>query len=162
MDVARARFIDLEQAAAPRQQGRARSGRGAAPGRDRRREPARRGVELLAQLEREFAGSAEEASGTATAAQDRLQVSLENVQEAIGTGLLPAVAELADALADAADMVAGPVGDGCAASATIKIPTIEIPFATSTVPGTAAAASVEHRQNGFGLAGAAMRQSRAP
>ena len=43
MDVARARFIDLEQAAAPRQQGGAGSGRCAAPRRDRRPRQARPG-----------------------------------------------------------------------------------------------------------------------
>lgn len=98
-DVARARYIDLEtasklvlkaslgQAGALRRVGiDAKEGASA--------------VELITLLTERYGRAAEGASGTAVAASDRLAVEWENMKEIVGAGLLPAVTDLSDRLAD--------------------------------------------------------------
>jgi hypothetical protein len=134
MDVARARFISLEEAtnivnkAALGQAGALRR-----IGIDARAGAS--GVELLAQLEREFGGAAEDASKRSSASMDRASVAVENLQEQLGNALLPAVADVAEALANGAEDATffaqelGKLG-------SIKIPAIHIPFVFDTPGGT--------------------------
>lgn len=134
MDVARARFISLEEAtnivnkAALGQAGALRR-----IGIDARAGAS--GVELLAQLEREFGGAAEDASKRSSASMDRASVAVENLQEQLGNALLPAVADVAEALASGAEDATffaqelGKLG-------SIKIPAIHIPFVFDTPGGT--------------------------
>lgn len=101
-DVARARFIDLAsasnivlkaslgQAGALRRVGiDARNGASA--------------TELLTLLTQKYGGAAKAASKDATTSNERFQTSLQNVQEQLGSGLLPVVASLTDALAESTD-----------------------------------------------------------
>jgi hypothetical protein len=133
MDLARARFIDLEQAAAlVNKAALGQAGALRRVGIDARNGAS--GVELLNQLEREFGGAAEEASGTAIVAQERLAVSVENLEEAIGSGLLPVMQNFATVAADAADMVTELIGV-LGTLGRVKIPTIVIPFTTKEIGG---------------------------
>lgn len=61
------------------------------------------GIELLTLLTQKYGGAAAAAQGEATASSERLRNSLQNVQETIGSGMLPVVAQLASVLSDAAD-----------------------------------------------------------
>lgn len=133
MDLARARFIDLEQAAQiVNKAALGQSGALRRLGIDTK--GATDGVALLALLEKQFGGAAEDASKRSGAAMDRLQVSLENVQETLGTTLLPAIADVADGLSSAADdadsllQALKRVGD-------VKIPAIHIPFVFGDIGG---------------------------
>ena len=133
MNLARARFIDLEQAA--NLVNKAALGQAGAlrrVGIDARNGAS--GVELLAQLERQFAGAAEDASNQAVGATDRLKVSLENVQESLGSLLIPKVTELADVTSDAADKTQVLV-DTLGRLASVKIPPIRIPLIIDTGGG---------------------------
>jgi hypothetical protein len=56
-------------------------------------------TQLLTTLTQKYGGAAAAAADTATGAQDRLNVQLENAKEIIGAGLLPAVTNLANRLA---------------------------------------------------------------
>lgn len=101
-DVARARYIDLASAsnivlkASLGQAGALRR-----IGIDARKGAS--GVELLTLLTEKYGGAAKAAGNDATTANQRLRVSLQNVQETIGSGSLPLVAALANGLSDAAD-----------------------------------------------------------
>ncbi len=96
-DLARGRYIDLEAAsllvlkASLGQAGALRR-----VGIDA--EKGASGVELLRKLTESYGQSAEKASMTGIAAQDRLNVAIENTKEAIGRGLLPTVTEYTDKL----------------------------------------------------------------
>lgn len=98
-DVARGRYIDLESAtmlvnkAAMGQTGALR----------------RAGIQIsknatateaLQALTRAYGGAAESYSRSAAGAQDRLRVSIENLQESLGGGLLPVVTEFVNQLND--------------------------------------------------------------
>jgi hypothetical protein len=94
-DVARGRYIDLEAAAqivlkaSIGQSGALRRmGIDVAKG--------AKSYELLAKLTESYGGRAKGATDTATASTDRLGVSFENIREALGSGLTPAVASLSD------------------------------------------------------------------
>jgi hypothetical protein len=98
-DVARGRYISLEQAAnlvlkASLGQAGAlrRVGIEAEKGAD--------AAELLALLTEKYAGRAEAAAKTGVAAQDRLNVAWENAKEIVGAGLAPAVNDLADRMSE--------------------------------------------------------------
>lgn len=126
MDIARARFIDLEQAASlVNKAALGQSGALRRIGIDARRGAT--GVELLAQLEREFGGAAEEASSSAQASLDRYNVAVENLKEKLGGALLPAMTAVVDMLtrtiegAEKAADALGRIGD-------VEIPPIKIPF----------------------------------
>lgn len=60
-------------------------------------------IELITKLTDTYGGRAAGALGTATASQERLNVSLENSREIIGSGLTPIVADLADQVSDYLD-----------------------------------------------------------
>lgn len=101
-DVARGRFIDLASAttivlkASLGQAGALRRiGIDAQQGASR--------IQLLTLLTQKYGGAAEAAGRDASTQQERLRVSLKNVQEQIGSGLLPIVASFAGGLSDAAD-----------------------------------------------------------
>lgn len=94
-DLARGRYMDLEAAA--KLVLKASMGQAGAlrrVGIDA--ENGSTGVELLRKLTEQYGQSAEKASTTGIAAQDRMKVAIENTKEAIGTGLLPTVTELTD------------------------------------------------------------------
>lgn len=101
-DVARGRYIDLASASnivLKAQLGNAGALR-------RIGIDARKGassIELLTLLTQKYGGSAEAAMGDATTANERLKVSLDNVKETLGSGALPLVSALANAMSDAAD-----------------------------------------------------------
>lgn len=59
-------------------------------------------TQLLTLLQQQYSGAAEAFGKTAVGSQERFRVALENVQETIGTLLLPKVATLADDLSTAA------------------------------------------------------------
>lgn len=126
MDIARARFIDLEAAAAlVNKAALGQAGALRRIGIDAKTGAS--GVELLAQLEREFGGAAEEASDSAAASLDRYNVAVENLKEKFGSALLPAMTEFVNMLtrtiegAEAAADALGKIGD-------VKIPAIKIPL----------------------------------
>jgi hypothetical protein len=120
MDISRARFISLEQAAQiVNKAALGQSGALRRLGIDARKGAS--GVELLAQLERQFGGAAEKASGDAATAMERLQVQTENAKESLGTLALPVVTELATVLGDAAAQ-AETLGDNLQRAADIKVP----------------------------------------
>lgn len=126
MDVARARFIDVEQAALlVNKAALGQAGALRRLGIDARTGAS--GVELLTLLEQQFGGAAEEASGTATAAMERFQVAAENAQESIGRLLLPAVTSLAEDVTSGADAVQK-LADNLGDLANIAIPVIEVPL----------------------------------
>lgn len=126
MDVARARFIDLEQAAALVNKaalGQAgalrRLGIDAAKGAT--------GLELLALLNEKYGGSAEAASKDAATSFERAQVATENLQESMGRLLLPVLGKLAGRLEEIAALLTN-VADGLAKIGSIKVPEITLPF----------------------------------
>lgn len=126
MDVARARFIDLEQAATLVN----KAALGQAGALRRLGIDAKTGAtstELLTLLTEKYGGSAQAASKDARTAMERVSVSVENLQESMGTLLLPVVELLADDL-DAAAVTAQRLVDGLNAIGSVKIPTIELPF----------------------------------
>jgi hypothetical protein len=97
IDVARGRYIDLEQAAQiVNKANLGMSGALRRIGIDVDRTATR--TELLAALQRAYGRAAEEASDDAVAASDRLRVEWENLMEIVGMGLLPAVTSLSDRL----------------------------------------------------------------
>jgi hypothetical protein len=124
MDVARQRGTDLEQAATlVNKAALGQAGALRRLGIDT--EGVTDKVELLALLERKFAGAAEAASNSAVGAQDRFKVSVENAEEALGTVLLPTITRLADQLAAATE--AGiTLGKALGALGRIKVPPILI------------------------------------
>lgn len=91
-------------------------------------------IDLLRTLTEKYGGSAKAAGNDAATAQERLGVAVENVQESIGTLLLPVVGDLADNLSEAAD-AASNVIDGLHGIGTAKIPVLNIPV-NFTFPGT--------------------------
>jgi hypothetical protein len=127
MDVARARFIDLESAA-----GIVNKAALGMAGSLRRlgidTKGATSGTELLTLLTEKYGGSAQKAAGDASTAFDRAQVSIDNLQEAIGGNLLPTVGGLADTLTETLNLL-GRLGD-------VKIPPIHIPLIFDTGGGT--------------------------
>jgi hypothetical protein len=133
MDVARGRNIDLESAA--KLVTKAAAGQKGAL--------TRLGIEvdknadktdLLRILTEKYGGSAEAAAGDARTANERLAVSIENVQESIGTLLLPVVSDLATELAGAADSASVAIAN-LRDLGKVKIPVINVPL-NFTVPGT--------------------------
>lgn len=98
-DVARGRYIDLEQAAQiVNKANLGMSGALRRIGIDVDKNATR--VELLELLTRRYGRAAEEASDDAVAATDRLGVEWENLQEIVGGQLLPTVTRLSDWLSD--------------------------------------------------------------
>lgn len=75
-------------------------------------------LQLLALLERKYGNAAKSASGDATVANQRLSTSVGNLQEQVGSGLLPALTELADGLSTSTDNATSLAG----ALQKIKIP----------------------------------------
>lgn len=91
-------------------------------------------TELLRVLNEKYGGSAVAAADDARTAQERLGVAVENVQETIGTLLLPTVSELADNLSEGADQANRIIG-ALQDLGNAKIPVIDIPI-NFKVPGT--------------------------
>lgn len=94
-DVARARNIELEQAA----QLVLKASLGQAGALRRvgiQAKAGATGLQLIDSLQRKFAGSAEAYGKTAVGAQDRFRVAVQNTQEAIGSALLPALTHVLD------------------------------------------------------------------
>jgi hypothetical protein len=60
-------------------------------------------TEALGALQQKFSGQAAAYGKTAAGAQDRFKVATENLQEAIGKGLLPVITKLANGIADLLD-----------------------------------------------------------
>ncbi|HKQ18251.1 MAG TPA: hypothetical protein VJW75_00760 [Candidatus Eisenbacteria bacterium] len=133
MDLARARFIDLESAALlVNKAALGQAGALRRVGIDARTGAS--GVELLAQLEREFGGAAEEASNTAQASMDRYKVAVENAQESIGRLLLPKLTEMAEGFVgtvEAVEQLSANLKD----LKNLVIPPIEIPIVTRFLGG---------------------------
>ena len=127
MDVARARFIDLDSAA-----GIVNKAALGMAGSLRRlgidTKGATTGTELLTLLTEKYGGSAQKAAGDASTAFDRASVSIDNLQEAIGGNLLPTVGGLADTLTDTLNLL-GQLGD-------VKVPPIHVPLIFDTEGGT--------------------------
>ena len=101
-NVARARYIDLASAATI--VGKANLGNAGAL--RRLNIDAKAGAtstQLLTLLQQKYGSAAEAAAGDAITANDRLRVSLGNVKEQIGSGLLPVTTSFAEGLSDAAD-----------------------------------------------------------
>lgn len=133
MDIARARNIKLEAAAnivtkAMLGQSGAlrRVGIDAEKGADK--------TELLRLLTVKFGGSAKAAATDASTANERLAVSMENVQEKLGKLLLPTTTKFANEAAKAADNVDDILG-GLKALSQAKIPVLNIPI-NFELPGT--------------------------
>jgi len=98
-DVSRGRYISLEQAA----QLVVKASLGQAGALRRLGIDAEKGAtaqQLLTLLTEKYAGAAEKAAGTTTAAQERLNVAWENAKEIVGGSLTPVVTELADRVSD--------------------------------------------------------------
>jgi hypothetical protein len=126
MDVARARFIDLEQAANLV----TKAAIGNAGALRRLGIDAKVGsssVELLTLLTQKYGGSAEAASDDASTGFDRNRVAIENVQESIGRLLLPALENLSSTLVEVAEFSEN-VTDALGKIGAVEIPEIEIPF----------------------------------
>jgi hypothetical protein len=103
MDVARARFIDLEQAALLVN----KAAIGQAGALRRLGIDVKAGAsaqELLTALTEKYGGAAKAAGKDASTAFDRAKVSIENAKEEIGGNLLPTVAGLSETLADTLDL----------------------------------------------------------
>lgn len=99
VDVSRGRYIDLEAASQiVLKASLGQSGQLRRLGIDVDKNAS--SVELLTKLTEAYGDRAEGASTSATAAQDRLNVSLENAKEIVGSGLTPVVADLADEVSD--------------------------------------------------------------
>lgn len=64
------------------------------------------GAEALAAAQKKYAGQAKTFGESAAGAQDRTRVSIENLQESIGKGLLPTVKAAADRMSGWADSMA--------------------------------------------------------
>lgn len=125
MDVARGRSISLE--AATTLVTKAQAGqRGALTRLGIEVDKTATKTDLLRALTEKYGGSAEAAAGDAATAQARLAVAIENVQESIGTLLLPAVSELANQLARASDNLQKVIG-GLSDLGKAKIPVLDIP-----------------------------------
>jgi hypothetical protein len=133
MDVARGRNISLE-AAATLVTKAAAGQKGALSRLGIQVDKNAKSTDLLRTLTEKYGGSAKAAGNDASTAQDRLAVSVENVQEAIGTLLLPVVGDLADNLAEAADS-ASLVISNLQDLSKAKIPVIDIPI-NFDIPGT--------------------------
>lgn len=119
MDVARARFIDLQSAAAiVNKAALGMAGSLRRLGIDTK--GATSGTELLTLLTEKYGGSAQKAAGDASTAFDRASVSIDNLQEAIGGNLLPTVGGLADTLSDTLDLFTQ--------LGRVRVPPITIPF----------------------------------
>ena len=58
------------------------------------------GLQLIDMLSKKYAGSAEAYGQTAAGAQDRFRVAVQNLQEAIGAGLLPEITKLLNPLSN--------------------------------------------------------------
>lgn len=105
-DVARARYIDLASAstivlkASLGQAGALRRIGIEAP-------KGATGLQLITLLTQKYGGAATAASKDAITANERLRVSIQNVEEQLGSGLLPVVASLADELSTSADNAEG-------------------------------------------------------
>jgi hypothetical protein len=126
MDVARARFIDLEQAA--NLVNKAALGQAGALRRlgiDAQKGAT--GMELLQLLTEKYGGSAEAASDDAATAFERSQVAVENLQESLGRLLLPVLGKLATRLEEIATLASN-AADGLAKLGAVQIPEIELPF----------------------------------
>lgn len=118
-DVARARYIDLEQAAQiVNKASLGQSGALRRLGIDVDKNAS--ATELLTELQRQFGGAAEKAANDAALAQDRLRIATENLYESLGTLLLPAVSEGATILADAAQQ-AERLADGLGRVGSVQI-----------------------------------------
>jgi hypothetical protein len=126
MDVARARFIDLEQAAAlVNKAALGQAGALRRVGIDARNGAT--GVELLTMLERQFGGAAAAASDDATTSMERFSVAIENLRESVGNLLLPVITDMADELTGAAESVQVLV-DGLRSLEDVKITPLKIPL----------------------------------
>jgi hypothetical protein len=126
MDIARARFIDLEQAA--NLVNKAALGQAGALRRlgiDAKNGAS--GLELLQLLTEKYGGSAEAASDDAATAFERSQVAVENLQESVGRLLLPVLGKLATNLEQIATLASN-AADGLAKLGAVQIPEIELPF----------------------------------
>lgn len=126
MDVARARFIDLEQAA--NLVNKAALGQAGALRRlgiDAKKGAS--GLELLTLLEEKYGGAAEAAGKDSATSFERTQVAMENLQEALGRLLLPALGRLANDLEEAATFAEN-LSTALGNLSRIKIPPIRIPF----------------------------------
>jgi hypothetical protein len=133
MDIARARSISLEQAAAlVTKASLGQAGALRRVGIDAK--GATKPVDLLRILTEKYGGSAKAAADDASTANERLAVSLENVQESIGALLLPVVSDLATELAGASDAAAKTI-ENLRDLGKVKIPVINVPL-NFTVPGT--------------------------
>lgn len=101
-DVARGRYIDLEQAAQiVLKASLGQSGALRRMGIDVDKNA--KATELLARLTEAYGKRAEGAMGTATAATERMNVAIENAREVIGAGLTPIIADLANKVSDYLD-----------------------------------------------------------
>lgn len=126
MDVARARFIDLE-AAAQIVNKAALGNAGALRRLGIDAQKGASGLQLLTLLQEKYGGSAEAASDDAATSFDRTQVAMENLQESLGRLLLPALGKLAENLQQVATLLTN-VADGLAKIGAVKVPVIELPF----------------------------------
>lgn len=99
IDVARGRYIDLEQAAQiVNKANLGMSGALRRIGLDVERNASR--TKLLTVLQRAYGRAAEEAADTGVAASERLAIEWENMKEIVGRGLLPSLTDLSSRLAD--------------------------------------------------------------
>jgi hypothetical protein len=134
MDVARARFIDVEQAALLVNKavlGQAGALRRLGINVDN----TATSQQLLTALTQKYGGSAQAASEDAATAFDRAAVATENLKEAIGGLASGPLGELASAFATNVQGVADLI-EGLQKLAKIKIPPIRIPIVPDTPGGT--------------------------
>ncbi len=118
-DVARGRYIDLEQAATLVN----KAAIGQAGALRRLGIDVKAGAtaqELLTALTEKYGGAAQAAGDDAATAFARAQVSIENAKESIGGNLLPTVAGLANTLSETLDLFTK-IGK-------VKIPEVHVPF----------------------------------
>lgn len=102
LDVARGRYIDLADAAnIVNKASLGQAGALRRIGIDAKNGSS--GLQLLTLLQQKYGGAAQAAAGDATTANAKLRVSIQNVQEQLGKGLLPTVTNLADNLSTAAE-----------------------------------------------------------
>lgn len=133
MDVARARFIDLESAALLVN----KAALGQAGALRRLGIDVQAGASaqaLLTALTQKYGGAAKAAGDDAATSFDRSSVAAENAKEALGQELLPAVTVLNDAFADVANGLVVFIRN-LKSLGNIKIPTIEIPWTTKKIGG---------------------------
>lgn len=101
-DVARARYMDLD--AATQLVNKAAMGQtGALRRAGIQIDKNATSTQALDALQRAYGGAAERYAASAAGAQDRLRVSVENLQESMGSGALPVLTEFAGMLATSAD-----------------------------------------------------------